>query len=101
MWLTMRSIRSAGLAGMRAPARPSAVDEVWFCSRLAKNSRTWQSVGMDGQQDAVEGDEADRAGVDHVDRVLAALATAAPSSSIAATALAARRRKTSRSYADV
>ena len=30
---------------MRALARPSAVDEVWFWRRLAKNSRTWQSVG--------------------------------------------------------
>ena len=45
MWLTMRSIRSAGLVGMRALARPSALDEAWFCRRLAKKSRTWQSVG--------------------------------------------------------
>ena len=53
MWLTMRSIRSAGLVGRRSgPPRPAArrsprPSAPWtICvRRAAKYSRTWQSVG--------------------------------------------------------
>ena len=97
----MRSIRSAGLVGMRALARPSAVDAVWCCSRLAKNSRTWQSVGWTVSR--TRSKTTKPTGLVSIigDRVLRPLPTAARRSSIAATAPAARRRNTSMSYADV
>ena len=56
---------------------------------------------MDGQQDAVEDDEADRAGVDHARSRSAAPATAARPRRSPRSAPAARRLNTRMSYAEV
>ena len=69
MKLTIRSIRSAGLVGMRALARPSAV-RVLVLQAVGEELAHLAIGRVDGEQDAVEDDEADRAGVDQVDRVL-------------------------------
>ena len=63
MWLTMRSIRSAGLVGRPAGRRGRLA---MFCSRRCGEtaSRTNGSRGMHGEQHAVEHRKADRAGVD-------------------------------------
>ena len=99
MKLTIRSIRSAGLVGMRAPPRPSPL-ATWLFSRCAKNSRTWQSVGWTLSK--MRSKTTKPTGLVSIIVIALCLpAAVGPSASTASIAPAACRRKTSRSYADV
>ncbi len=101
MWLTIRSIRSAGLFGMRPPARLSL--PAWICSRCTKKSRTWQSVGC--TVTSTRSNTAKPTGLVSIAASAARAEASVPRFSSmkrrSVPAPAARRRNTSRSYSDV
>ncbi len=102
MWLTMRSIRSAGFGGSRSVARDSTL-RVCCCSRLAKNSRTMQSVGC--TVSSTRSNNAKPTGLVSIassaSLALDSVPLCSPRNSPRLPAPAARRRKTSMSYHDV
>ena len=97
MWLTMRSIRSAGLVGSRlAAAQVGALAEL---RQPLSEVLAHLAIGrVHRDQHPVEHREADRAGVDRLDACARAASPLARSDLLPT---AARRRNTSRSYHDV
>ena len=102
MWLTMRSIRSAGLVGRRGPHRAFAAA---LQQQALREVVAHGAVGrMHREQHAVEDGEADRAGVDRGQRPARRRRLCCAYRRRASASLpvpTASRRKTSRSYQDV
>ena len=104
MWLTMRSIRSAGLEEQARVGAARASASIRLAQQLAGKEVAHQAVGrMHGQQHAVKHCKAHGAGVDRAHGLLRRnqRAVLVVHEELGAANAAARRRKTSRSYQEV